>query len=580
MKSIINQAGKKVLAKVLAVAIVMMSCMILPSGVANAASKLKLTKTECTILTGKQYDLNVLNKVKNSSYLWSTSNKKVATVSSKGVVKGIGKGTVTITCRIKTSKSTYKLKCMVTIRKGATAFVINNKITALNVGQKYDLNRTMTPSSSNDKTTWTSSDRSIASPDKNGKFTALKTGTVTITGSTLSGKKASVTIKVFDKDGTVTNQQELNTILGSGAAFITIKTTEAVNLVIPAGTYTKQKLVVDAPNADITNSGKFASITIKQIKPNTWTENAVGNVLNVLASNSRIVVATGSAVSIEVNQEGAVLKLENNGTVENVIVAKKADIAVSGASDQDIPVVINAANIKITSSVPLNLDCKVKAELVLLKGAEATKVQATTTDVIPEIKGNVTINVTVGSGDTATQQTVTGIPIVTPTPDPGTGGDTSGDNTSTTTNQVTVTTNVDGSTTYSLPKSYTELTSMGVTYGGKTYSIDSTTLVSLNLFLANNSLALDLWKSTTNTPNTYNGQTVTVTGTAGSSEKTVSFTGGQLDGKSYQVTVNGNSSVTVMNPETNAAFTITKGSDDKSLTISGSASGLTFNPVY
>lgn len=578
MKRAINQAGKKALAKVLAVAIIMMSCMILPTGTANAASKPKLTKTECTILTGKQYDLNVLNKVKNSSYLWSTSNKKVATVSSKGVVKGIGKGTVTITCRIKTSKSTYKLKCIVTIRKGATAFVINNKITALSVGQKYDLNRTLTPSSSNDKTTWTSSDRSIASPDKMGKFTALKTGTVKITGSTLSGKKDSVTIKVVDQEGTVTNQQELNALLGSKVTLITIKTTEAVNFVIPSGTYTKQKLIVDAPNADVTNSGKFASITIKQIKPNTWTEMAIGNVLNVMASDSRIVVASGSAVSIEVNQEGAVLKIENNGTVENVIVAKKADIAVSGASDQDIPVVINAANITITSSVPLNLDCKVKAELVLLKGAEATKVQAVATDAIPEIKGNVTINVTVGTGDAATQQTVTGTPIVTPTPDPGTGGDTNGGNT--TTNSVTVTTNADGSTTYSLPKSYTELTSMGVSYGGTNYSIDSTTLASLNLFLGNNALALDLWKSTTNTPNTYNGQTVTVTGTAGSSEKTVSFTGGQLDGKSYQVTVNGNNSVTVVNPANNTTFTVTKGSDDKSLTISGSTTGLTFNPVY
>lgn len=578
MKSIINQTGKKVLAKVLALAIVMMSCMILPSGVADAASKPKLTKTECTILVGKKYDVNVLNKVKKSSYSWSTSNKKVATVTNKGVIKGIGKGTVTITCKIKTPKSTYKLKCKVTIRKGATAFVINNKIKALNVGQKYNLNRTLSPTSSNDITTWTSSNKSIASPDKNGKFTALKTGTVKITGSTLSGKKDSVTIKVVDKEGTVTNQEELNALLGSGASLITIKTTEAVNLVIPSGTYTKQKLVVDAPNADITNSGKFASITIKQIKPNTWTENATGNVIDVLASNSSIVVATGSAVSINVNQENAVLKLENNGTVDKVTVAKKANIAISGTSVKDIPVAITAANVTITSSVPLNLDCKAKATLVLLKGAEATKIQAATTDVIPSIQGDVTIIVTVGTGATATQQTVTGTPIVTPTPDPGTETGT-GDSPSTT-NDVTVTTNPDGSTTYTLPKSYTELTSIGVNYDGKSYSIDSTTLTTLNLFLANNELALDLWKGTTNTPNTINGQTVTVTGTDGSMEKTVLFTGGQLDGKSYQVTVNGNSSVTVMNPANQVAFTITKGSDDKSLTISGSVSGLTFNPVY
>ena len=180
---------------------------------AAAASKPAISKESQTILVGKKYNLDIKNKIKGATYAWKSSNKKVATVDNRGIVKGIKNGTATITCEIKSGKTTYVVTSKVTIRIPAKEFAISNKVTTLNVGQKYDLNRTLTPSNSNDLTTWTSSNTKIAKPDAKGKFTALREGTVTITGTTLSKATDSVTIKVVDRQGTVTNLDELNALL-------------------------------------------------------------------------------------------------------------------------------------------------------------------------------------------------------------------------------------------------------------------------------------------------------------------------------------------------------------------------------
>lgn len=252
---------KNVLAKFLVGALLVSTVTMANPNATLAATKPVISKTEQTILEGKKFNLNINNKVKGSTYAWKTSNKKVATVNSRGIVTGITKGKVTITCVVTTPKTTYELKSKIIIRKPATKIAISNKVTALNVGQKYNLNRTLTPATSNDLTTLTTSDKAIANPKSNGVFTALKEGTVTITATTLSGAKDTVTIKVVDKDGIVTTQAELDALLGSGVAKITLKTNATGTFTIAKGDYSKVDFVIDAPYATVKNEGTFKSVT-------------------------------------------------------------------------------------------------------------------------------------------------------------------------------------------------------------------------------------------------------------------------------------------------------------------------------
>ena len=78
------------------------------------AASIKLNKTSITMYTGKTYTLKVSGTSKKVT--WSTSNKKVATVSSKGVVSAKSSGSATITAKV----SNKNLKCKVTVKK-ATA---------------------------------------------------------------------------------------------------------------------------------------------------------------------------------------------------------------------------------------------------------------------------------------------------------------------------------------------------------------------------------------------------------------------------------------------------------------------------
>ena len=167
------------------------------AGSSYAAGEAKLNKTSRNILTQRSFDFDVTGAPADAVITWKSSDDKTATVDSNGVVTGIKKGNVTITCEVTSAGETQKLTAEVKVRKPAVKIQIKNKITELEYGKTYDLNRTLTPKTSNDVTTWKSSNTKIATVDANGVVKALKDGTVTITATTMSGRSDSVEITVF-----------------------------------------------------------------------------------------------------------------------------------------------------------------------------------------------------------------------------------------------------------------------------------------------------------------------------------------------------------------------------------------------
>lgn len=97
--------------KVLAIALILvLSLSIIPLTNVSAAAKVKLNKTKATIYVGKTITLKLKNN--KSKVKWSSSNKKVATVTKKGKVKGKKVGKATITAKI----GKKKYKCKVTVK--------------------------------------------------------------------------------------------------------------------------------------------------------------------------------------------------------------------------------------------------------------------------------------------------------------------------------------------------------------------------------------------------------------------------------------------------------------------------------
>ena len=89
--------------------------------VGTPVTKVKLNKTKANLNIGKTLTLKTTlspKKPSNKGIIWKSSNTKVATVTSKGVVKAKKAGTVTITATAKDG-SGKKAACKITVKKAA-----------------------------------------------------------------------------------------------------------------------------------------------------------------------------------------------------------------------------------------------------------------------------------------------------------------------------------------------------------------------------------------------------------------------------------------------------------------------------
>lgn len=133
-------ARKTIVSLVLVLAMVIASIVcVAPKTVEAASAKRKINKTAVSVDIGKTYTLKILKWRKMEFYddmiwatdndvsvKWSTSNKKIATVSSKGKVTGKKAGTCTVTAKVG-SKS---YKCKVTVKRPVSKDLLEIKSVA------------------------------------------------------------------------------------------------------------------------------------------------------------------------------------------------------------------------------------------------------------------------------------------------------------------------------------------------------------------------------------------------------------------------------------------------------------------
>ena len=165
----------------------------------------KLNKTKATIYTTKKFTLvpTVLPATaSNKNVTWKSSNTKVATVSSKGVVTGVGSGYATITCT--TVNSSKEESCLVKVvkKKEVSSISLNKSRLNLYKGYTGQLQATVSPSNATFKNVkWSSSDTKVATVDSNGKVKAIGAGTATITCKSVDNPlvKTTCMVKVYIK---------------------------------------------------------------------------------------------------------------------------------------------------------------------------------------------------------------------------------------------------------------------------------------------------------------------------------------------------------------------------------------------
>lgn len=159
---------------------------------AQAAKKTKINKSTLHLEVGKTYKLKIIGKNgKSVSYKkikWKSSNKKIATVSSKGVVKGIKKGNVLITGTYNKKKYTCKL--------AVNRIGLTETSKTLGVGKTFTLKLKdiYGKNISAKKIKWTTNAPAVATVSKNGVVKAVKKGSAKITAE-YKGKKYTCKVK-------------------------------------------------------------------------------------------------------------------------------------------------------------------------------------------------------------------------------------------------------------------------------------------------------------------------------------------------------------------------------------------------
>lgn len=165
-------------------------------------NRITLNKTSSKLFLGKTTTINATvspSNANNKGVKWTSSNSKVATVDSKGVVTAKGVGTATITCTAKDG-SNVKATCKITVSRPVTKITLNKTKANIKKGKKLTLRASVSPFfATNKNVTWKSSNPSVATVNSKGVVTAKKAGTVTITCTAADGSKVKATCKITVK---------------------------------------------------------------------------------------------------------------------------------------------------------------------------------------------------------------------------------------------------------------------------------------------------------------------------------------------------------------------------------------------
>ena len=164
--------------------------------------KIRIDAPQTTVKVGSEIELRAFVTPHNAtkrSVAWKSSDESIATVSKKGVVKGIKPGKVKITATAKDGSGVKKsVEIKVEKKKIKVKKITLNKTgKTLKPGDTFTFEVKVSPkNATNSKVVWTSGDPKIAKVNKKGMVTALRGGTVRITATAKDGSKVSASALV------------------------------------------------------------------------------------------------------------------------------------------------------------------------------------------------------------------------------------------------------------------------------------------------------------------------------------------------------------------------------------------------
>lgn len=168
----------------------------------GSAASIELDPYGLVMAKGNQAQIvaTVLPYGSNEKLVWTSSNTAVATVSSRGLVTGVGLGNAQITAE--TADGAIRATCSVTVIAAdrVHGMYISNTEEQLRVGDQLLMDCEIMPyTAGNQAVIWSVDNQAAAAIDQFGVLTAKRYGTVTVTATAVDGgATASFTIQIQD----------------------------------------------------------------------------------------------------------------------------------------------------------------------------------------------------------------------------------------------------------------------------------------------------------------------------------------------------------------------------------------------
>ncbi len=305
---------------------------------------IEISSEEENLTVGDEIELTATVLPENASdqgVTWKSSAPRVAKVNAKGEVTAVGGGVAMIS--VTSDDGDYKAYCMVTVEEYITEITLNKTSYRLGLGKTYRLVAKINgENATNKQLSWSSSNKSIVTVDKNGTIKGIKLGVATITVRATDGSGAEATCRVR-----VTREV---TSISLSTNYITLVQGKSYNLkanIYPSNaTFKTANYVSNKTNVAMVNQ----SGTITALTPGTA-------IITVKAKDSSgvkaicyvNVIAPIASTGISISESEVVMSPGESKTVAISIIPNNSTDTLTWTSDNNAVVQVNKSTGKMTA---------------------------------------------------------------------------------------------------------------------------------------------------------------------------------------------------------------------------------------
>ena len=300
---------------------------------------------------------------------WSSNNRTIATVDTKGKVSALSEGTATITA----TAGDKTASCRVTVDPkviNVTGVAVAPKTLTLKPAGKETLAATVTPTSATDKTvTWISGNETIATVSSSGEVTAKAVGTTIITAT--AGDKSdicTVTVEPIPVTNITLNREALT--LDIDATAILTATVKPDNATYKTITWSSNNHAI----ATVDTEGKVSAIAWGIVTITATAHNGVKATCEVTVNKpddplaitpDKVTLNVGNEQVLTVNRTGktpvwssddmTVATVDASGKVKAIVKGTATITATVDGQSATCPVTVNTIDVTSVEVIPNTL---------------------------------------------------------------------------------------------------------------------------------------------------------------------------------------------------------------------------------